>query len=442
MKTNPANSLLEIASRIKEMRDIMGFSVTEMAEKTEVSVDTYRSYESGREDLPFSFIHKSAIALGVDLTDLIEGHSARLTSYTVTRKGEGHQTASEYGISIQNLAPKFKGKIAEPYWVKYDYSEELQNKPISLTTHSGQEFDIVLSGSLLVQVGNNKELLEEGDSIYYDSSTPHGMIAVGGRECIFCAIVLPGEKKEAETYIDSTSAARTDENLIGEKYVDVVEDENGAPAHVTFRNTDDFNFGFDVVDKLAEKSPDKLAMIHLDRNRFERRFTFKDMQRESARTANYFLSLGIRRGDRVMLVLKRNYQFWFSIIALHKIGAIAVPATFLLKEHDYIYRFRSASVSAIVCTNDDAIPETVDAAALQCPTVKTKILVGGERDGWHDFNTEYARFSSHFFRTSDTVCGEQPMIIFFSSGTTGQPKMVQHKCTYALGHYLTAKYWH
>ena len=191
--------LHEIAHRIREMREVMGFTEKEMAEKTEVSLGEYRDYEACRMDLPFTFIHKCALAFGIELTELLEGRGARLSSYTVTRRGKGQQTAKEEGISIANLAPEFRHKIAEPYWVRYEYSPELQNKPIHLTKHSGQEFDLIVSGSLLVQVGTNKEVLHEGDSIYYNSSIPHGMIAVDGKECVFCAVVLPGEEtKESE----------------------------------------------------------------------------------------------------------------------------------------------------------------------------------------------------------------------------------------------------
>ncbi|MBQ1989197.1 MAG: cupin domain-containing protein, partial [Clostridia bacterium] len=170
MTTNTAKQqLMEIASRIKEMREIMGWSTVEMAEKTEVSKEQYIIFESAEADIPFSFIHKCALAFDVELTELLEGHSARLSSYTVTRKGRGQKTAKEDGIDIANLAPKFKDKLAEPYWVKYEYSAAQQNKPIQLSTHSGQEFDLVLSGSLKVQIGDHTEILREGDSIYYNS---------------------------------------------------------------------------------------------------------------------------------------------------------------------------------------------------------------------------------------------------------------------------------
>ncbi|MDO4749004.1 MAG: XRE family transcriptional regulator, partial [Eubacteriales bacterium] len=178
MATVETKKLLEVAVRIKEMREIFGFSVEEMAKKTEVSVQEYCNFESGKQDFPFTFIHKCSLAFNIGISDLLEGKSALLSSYTVTRKGQGQQTAKEDGIEIQNLAPWFRKKISEPYFVTYKYSQELQDKPIHLTKHSGQEFDFILKGRLKIQVGDNVEYLSEGDSIYYNSSTPHGMIAV------------------------------------------------------------------------------------------------------------------------------------------------------------------------------------------------------------------------------------------------------------------------
>ena len=443
MKTETAKGQLqEIAERISDMREVMGYSEAEMAEKTEVSLALYKAYESGEVDLPFTFIHKCALAFGIDITDLLEGHSSTLTSYTVTRKGMGQQTAKEAGIDIMNMAPKFKNKLAEPYWVRYEYSDELQQQPIHLTKHSGQEFDLVLSGALLVQVGSNKEVLHEGDSIYYNSSTPHGMIAVEGKDCVFCAMVMNGEDSEEYSMKTSIAPLPPSRKLICEKFVECKEDENGVLQSVEFKNTDSFNFGFDVVDAIAEKYPEKLAMIHLDKNKVERRFTFLDIKKQSARCANYFLSLGIKKGDKVMLVLKRHYQFWFAMIALHKIGAIAIPATYQLREHDFIYRFNAAGVSAIVCTSDGDCAEIVDKVQGECPTLNLKVLVGGQREGWRDFDSEYGLFKSSFRRTPDTPSGDEPALMFFSSGTTGNPKMVEHKHTYGLGHFLTARYWH
>ena len=443
MSTNTAlHQLSEVANRIREMREIMGWTAAEMAQKTEVSETQYVEYEQGKVDLPFTFIHKCALAFDVEMTELLEGKTAKLSSYTVTRKGHGQETAKEDGIEIRNLAPKFKDKMSEPYMVRYEYNPELQNKPIHLTNHSGQEFDLVLEGSLKVQIGEHTEILHEGDSIYYNSSTPHGMIAVDGKDCLFCAVVLSGEDTKEETVRRSIVKARSTEHLVCEKFVKTEEDENGVLKSISFPNQETFNFGFDIVDGIADAYPEKLAMLHVDKNKVERRFTFKDIKRASAQCANYFTSLGIKKGDRVMLVLKRHYQFWFSMVALHKLGAIAIPATNQLKDHDFEYRFNAAGVSAIICTADDSVADYVDIAAEKCPTLTTKVMVGGQKDGWHDFDKEYNLFSGKYNRTEDSSCGNDTALMFFTSGTTGNPKMAAHKHTYALGHFVTAKYWH
>ena len=436
------NPLQEIAARIREMRSIMGFSVEETAEKTGVSVENYLQYENGEADIPFTFIHKCTLAFGVELADLLEGQSAKLSSYTVTRAGEGQLTAREDGIEIRNLAPLFRNKLAEPHWVRYEYSEKQQHLPIHCATHSGQEFDFVLEGSLKVQIGGHTEILHAGDSIFYDSSTPHGMIAVDGKDCVFCAVVIPGaDTKETLDTAKTISAARQTETFLIEKFVRCEEDDKGRLTGIRFADEDSYNFAFDTVDAVADARPDKLAMIHLSEDGTERRFTFEDIKKESCRTANYFASLGIRKGDRVMLVLKRHYQFWFSLIALHRIGAVAIPATSQLLEHDFEYRFQLADVNAIVCTGDGDTARQADLAAARCPNVKTKIIVGSPREGWRNFNEEYKLYRSSFPRTADTPCGDDTMVMFFSSGTTGYPKIAAHSYKYALGHFVTARYW-
>ena len=441
---NVMNMLTEVSQRIREMREVMGISVEEMAEKTELDVETYLKYENGLVDLPFTFIHKCSLAFGIELTELLEGSAARLSSYTVTRAGRGVETAHEDGIDIRNLAPMFKGKMVEPYFVTYDYIPKQQTEPIHTTTHSGQEFDLILKGHLKVQVDGHTEILSEGDSIYYNSSAPHGMIAIDGAPCQFLAVIMPGEDNVDESRIAKTikAAGRTD-GLIAERFIKTKEDENGLLKEIEFVNEDRFNFAFDIVDALAEKKPDAPAMLHLDHNKVEQRFTFADMKRASAQCANYFTSLGIKKGDRVMLILKRHYQFWFAILGLHKLGAIAIPATNLLKEHDLTYRFDAAGVSAIICADDEGLCREVDLAAAQCPQVKLKLVTGdAPREGWHLFDREYRLFSGKYERTADTPCGRDPMLIFFSSGTTGYPKMAEHAYTYPLGHFITAKYWH
>lgn len=432
----------EIATRIRGMREILGWSEADMAEKTGLTQEEYAAYEGGGVDLPFTFIHNCALAFGMELTELLEGREPNLSSYTVTRRGEGEDTAREAGILIRNLAPRFRSKIAEPYWVRYEYDEKLQHQPIHLTRHSGQEFDLILRGHLKVQVGDHTEVLREGDSIYYDSATPHGMIAVDGEDCVFCAVVLPGVEHNTAAAAPATVAVPDTGDLVVDRFVHTETDGSGALTGVSFRNTEHFNFGFDIIDAIAAKCPDKLALLHLDADKNERRFTYRDLKTASNRCVNYFRSLGIGRGDKVMLVLKRHYQFWFAMIALHKLGAVAIPATSQLKEHDFTYRFDAAGVDAILATADDGVPACVDSAAASCPTLKTKILVGGARPGWHDFDSEYMLYSGHYDRPEDAPGGEETALMFFTSGTTGNSKMAAHKHTYALGHFVTAKYWH
>ena len=443
MATTESEKLREIAVRIREMREICGFSEETMAEKTEVTPEEYRLYESGNADFPFTFIHKCSLAFGIGITDLMEGQSAHLSSYTVTRKGQGQQTAKEDGIEIRNLAPLFRKKLGEPYYVRYEYSEKLQNAPIHLTKHNGQEFDLVVSGKLKVQVGEHVEYLEEGDSIYYNSSTPHGMIAVGGEDCVFLAMVLSGDDVEDEVVHETMPPLHIPKKeMVSEKFIITTEDRNGSLETIDFKNEDSFNFAFDVVDTIAAKNPDKLAMIHISRDKTERRLTFNDMKRGSNQCVNYFKSLGIKRGDRVMLILKRHYQFWYAILALHKLGAIAIPATYQLQKHDIEYRFNAAEVSTIICTADGDVAHQVDLAAADCPSLKNKLMVGGSREGWRNFDEEFPLYSAHYHRPEDAPCGDDLMLMFFTSGTTGYPKIAAHTYKYPLGHYITAKYWH
>ncbi len=441
MKKLTETSLMEIAERIREMREIIGYSPAQLAQRTEISEETYRSYESGKVDLPFSFLHKCALAFGLELTELLEGHASNLSNYTVTRKGEGLVTAEEDGISIQNLAPMFQRKLGAPYWVTYKYSEEAQHSPIHTVTHAGQEFDLVIKGSLKIQVGDHEEILNEGDSIFYKSSTPHGMIAVGGSDCTFLAMVMADNKPEKADYIIPMKATH-ETDLICAPFVHADTDEKGYPFKLNFANTDQFNFAYDIVDELGRQQPDKLAMVHVANDGTEKHFTFQDIKKESGRADNYFKSLGIKKGDKVMLVLKRHYQFWFAIIALHKIGAVAIPATNQLLEHDFEYRFKAANVSAIICTADGETSDYVDSAASYCSSLNTKIMVGGSKEGWFNFDEDYKMFSSSFRRNEETPCGNDPMLMFFTSGTTGYPKIAVHSYKYPLGHYVTAKYWH
>ena len=227
-----------------------------------------------------------------------------------------------------------------------------------------------------------------------------------------------------------------------EDFIIPTEDENGVLKAIDFKNEDKFNFGFDVVDRLGVEQPDKVALLHISKDKTERRITFADLKRASSQTANYFKSMGIKKGDKVMLILKRHYQFWFCMAALHKLGAVAIPATNQLKEHDIEYRFNAAGVKAVVCTSDDNVAVEVDKAALHAKTLEHKMIVGGEREGWRSFDDEYSLFTGKFERTEDTPCGNEPMLMYFTSGTTGNPKIACHNYKYPLGHFITAKYWH
>ncbi|MBQ0084578.1 MAG: AMP-binding protein [Clostridiales bacterium] len=438
----------EMAQRIRELREITRFTPEEMAMKTDVTVEQYLACEKGESDLNFAFIYRCALAFGVDVTDIIEGISPTLKSYVLTRAGAGQKIDQAHGMMYYNLAASFQNRIAEPLYVCSEYNEEAQGKDIELTTHAGQECDIVISGHLKVQVGMHTEVLGPGDSIYYDSGTPHGMIAVEGKNCLFYAIVLnPTGEPIPELSAPKTVAAKAvgvkdTKQRIYHKFIDVTENENGTPTSITFKNTENFNFAFDLVDALAKKEPQKLAMLHISKDKTERRFTFKDMQKASSQCANYFKSLGIKKGDRVMLVLKRHYQFWFAMLGLNKLGAIAIPAVNQLLEHDFEYRFNAAEIETIICTADGITADEVDKAAAKCPVLKNKLIVGGSKEGWRSFDDEYTLYSSHYARSEDAPGGDDLMLMFFTSGTSGYPKIAAHNYKYALGHFHTAKYWH
>ena len=229
-------------------------------------------------------------------------------------------------------------------------------------------------------------------------------------------------------------------SLLYQNYVVEKFDEKGTIKELDFRIPDNFNFGYDVVDVLGTEKPDKRAMIWLSKNKEEKVFTYGDMKKYSTMTANYFKSLGIQKGDRVMLILKRHYQFWFSIVALHKIGAIVIPATNLLTKKDLVYRFNAAGVKAVVCTPDGEVADHVDASIPESPTVKIKIMVNGARGDWEDFDQGIQAQPDEMERMDTNK--DEIMLMYFTSGTTGYPKIAAHKHTYAIGHIATAAYWH
>ena len=260
------------------------------------------------------------------------------------------------------------------------------------------------------------------------------------------------------------------------RYVDETYAPDGQLETFSVHYPDNFNFGYDIVDDIAMNDPDRRAMIWCNPEGEEHIFTFADMKRWSDKTANFLVDQGIKRGDYVLVVLRRHYQFWFVATALAKIGAVMVPATFMLKEHDLEYRLNGASISSIICTSVGEISQIADNVIDECPTVTLRILVNGagggttkyddegnliavagtvgaalsgeegicaasiERKGWADFNSG-VRAASEVFERRDTAAAD-PMLMYFSSGTSGNPKMVLHNSGYAVAHLITAKHWH
>ncbi len=224
------------------------------------------------------------------------------------------------------------------------------------------------------------------------------------------------------------------------KFVTEGFDENGILNKFEINCPENYNFGYDIIDKYGELEPDRQALWHVDLQENEHKFTYKQLSELSTQAANLFIAKGIKKGDKVMLVLKRNYQFWISIIALIKIGAIAIPATHLLTTHDFTYRFESANVKAIVCTGYNPDIETyVDEAETEMGISLIKFIANGKKDGWIPFDDEISKMPVTMERVP-TNCRDI-MLLYFTSGTTGYPKMVVHNHRYSLCHIITAAHW-
>ncbi len=222
------------------------------------------------------------------------------------------------------------------------------------------------------------------------------------------------------------------------RYVRETFDENGLLKHLDIDCPDDFNFGYDIVDDIAVNDPQRLAMVWEHENGECRKFTFADIKRLSDKTCNYLSSKGIGKGDFVMLVLKHSYQFWFICVALHKMGAIAVPATFMLKPHDIEYRIDAAGLKAAIVTDDDDIVESFEGAG-NIDKLACRFIVNGHRDGWLDFDREMEECSEVWERVPTKSTDR--FLMYFTSGTSGNPKMAVHDYSYPLGHILLAKHW-
>ena len=218
--------------------------------------------------------------------------------------------------------------------------------------------------------------------------------------------------------------------------------EEDFTANLHFKVPENFNFAYDVMDVWAEERPDKLALLWTNEQGAELRFTFQDLKEQTDQTAAYFQSLGIGHGDKVMLILKRHYQWWLAMLGLHKLGAIAIPATHMLTTHDIIYRNQRASVKAIVCADDTYIIEQIRAALPKSPTVETVISIGETvHPDFHNWEKEWKQ-APPFVRPKYVNTNEDTMLMYFTSGTSGEPKMVAHDFLYALGHITTGVYWH
>jgi len=438
-----------IAERLHGARLNAEITSAFMAQTCDMDEAKYLTLEEGNDDFSFTFLYKCSLALGMDISELVSGVNPKLSFFNITRVGEGMPIKRREGFNYRHIAPLLKNRLSEPFIVTAKFEPEAQTQPIPLSTHKGQEFDMIMKGSLKIQLDDHIVILKEGDTVYYDSAHRHGMIATDGSDCTFLAIVFKAEGETA-TDIEPTPVLRSEEKagvhdsmydgLIYKEFVTETLNEDGTLKSFDMNPSENFNFSYDVLDVLAKKCPDKRAMLWVSANKEEKSFTFSEMSKLSNQTANYFKSLGIGRGDRVMLVLKRHYQFWMSILALHKLGAVAVPATNLLMEKDYVYRFDAGKIKAIVCTADGDCAVEVDKAALKCPTLEIKSLVKGTREGWSDFDSEVAKHSELFERIETSK--DDPSIMFFTSGTTGYPKIATHSATYGLGHIITARWWH
>ena len=226
---------------------------------------------------------------------------------------------------------------------------------------------------------------------------------------------------------------------IYKRYSESKIDENGRLIGFDINCPDNFNFGYDVVDAIANEEPKKQALVYCDENGNERKFTFKEMSDLSSKTANFLIKQGITKGDKVMLILKRNYEYWYVITALHKIGAVAVPATHLLKTEDIVYRVNCIDVKAIVCTGEDRVAQCVYEAKAECKNLDKLFCVREDVDGFTRLDEAIENESASLSRVDTNI--SEPFLLYFTSGTTGYPKPVTHNHTYPLAHIITAQYW-
>lgn len=227
--------------------------------------------------------------------------------------------------------------------------------------------------------------------------------------------------------------------VIYQKYCKEVFDEDGILKNLEIKCEDSFNFAYDVVDVIAEETPDRTAVVWCDKHGEERTFTFGELRMLSNQAANVFRAHGIGRGDKVMLILKRHYQYWYALLGLHKLGAVAIPSTHMLTARDIAYRVKSAAIKVIVCTPEEKIPSYVAEVKKECPELGDCMMVNDASEGFCDFDQEIASADTVFERVETDR--EDSMLLYFTSGTTGEPKGVLHDYAYPLGHIITARYW-
>ncbi len=225
-----------------------------------------------------------------------------------------------------------------------------------------------------------------------------------------------------------------------QQYCNEIVDENGRLQKLTLEYPDNFNFGYDVVDKIADETPEKRALVWCNVEGEEHIFSFADIKKYSNQMANVFRNAGIGHGDCVMLILKRHYEYWFAAVALHKLGAVMIPATHMLTVSDFVYRMKSSKVKAIVCTTQNEVPEKITAALKEANMTAKLWCVQKNTDGFENL-TETMREASERLERVQTKATD-PMMLYFTSGTTGYPKGVIHEHSYPLAHIVTAKYWH
>ena len=226
---------------------------------------------------------------------------------------------------------------------------------------------------------------------------------------------------------------------IYKKFCREIIDENGSLKHIELDYPENFNFGYDVVDAIAEENPDKRALVWCNTENEERIFTFAELKEFSNKAANVFLNAGLRRKDRVMVVLKRHYEYWFTAIALHKLGITMIPATHMLTVSDFVYRIKASNVKAIICTPQDGVPESIQEALVQTNVPCKLWTVQKSVEGFQNLSEEIERADNRLDRRE--TLATDPMLLYFTSGTTGYPKGVIHDFSYPLAHIVTAKYW-